>query len=703
MTIPFLGLIHNVALLLAIALIFDAVKARPFKFPYWVQQLLVGCSLGILGIFIMLTHWEFAPGIVFDTRSVLLSVSGLFFGLVPTVVGMILTAAFRISQGGVGVWTGVLLIVAMGMLGIAWRNLRSKPLVDISIGELFVFGLISHLVMLGLMLTLPWETNMQVLSSIGLPVFILYPIGTVLLGSVMRNRLQREQAECRIRESEEQYRLLADNISDVLWILNLETHRWEYVSPSVERLLGYSVEEALAQSVENVVAPTSYGKIWTLVQERIAHALRGEELGTTYINEIEQTRKDGSVIWAEVVTRYVRNNAGQLTLLGITRNITERKKAEESLRVSEDNFRRLVEESPIPILVQTEGRFAYVNPACVHFLGARTDEQLLGESVEERFHPDYRQSVRDRLKQLNVERKELSVAEMKVLKFDGTEADVQTFGTPFVMHGKSGSLGFMLDISGKKEADSMAFALALERQHMSMLTSFVKDAAHEFRTPLSVIVAELYLLEKLLDTNKREQKIAEIKQQFFGLTRLIDVLTKYVQIYGETSIHREPLDLNEVISTSIDGVHRHLLSNAPAVDCVLLPELPAIYGDPDCLQTAINEILLNAFRFTPTEGSVSIRSGLHTDGVMVEIQDSGPGIPEDMVPHIFERFFRQDTAHTTPGFGLGLSIAQAIANHHGGRIEVESQVGVGSLFRIVLPITVNVDGIAGDAVGTAAR
>ncbi len=87
------------------------------------------------------------------------------------------------------------------------------------------------------------------------------------------------------------------------------------------------------------------------------------------------------------------------------------------------------------------------------------------------------------------------------------------------------------------------------------------------------------------------------------------------------------------------------------------------------------------------EDDISVCSGRHADGLMIEVQDSGPGIPADALPHLFKRFYRYDTAHTTPGLGLGLSMAQAIIKSHGGRIEVESQVGSGSLFRVVLPLS----------------
>jgi len=115
----FVTLVQNAALLLAMALVYEIVL-DPQCIPFTqVRQVVVGVLIGVIGLVIMLTPFEYVPGIVFDTRSVLLGVAGLFFGAIPTAVAMALTAAMRLSRGGAGAWTGVAVIVASGCLGIA--------------------------------------------------------------------------------------------------------------------------------------------------------------------------------------------------------------------------------------------------------------------------------------------------------------------------------------------------------------------------------------------------------------------------------------------------------------------------------------------------------------------------------------------------------------------------------------------------------
>lgn len=171
-------------------------------------QAFVGFVLGAIGLIVMLTPWTFGPGIVFDTRSVLLGISGLFFGSVSTVVAMAITAAFRFYQGGTGVWTGIAVIIASGTIGIAWRHRRCHPASEMSWREVYLFGIVLHLAMLGLMLTLPWATALRVLANIAMPVILIYPLGTALLGMLMVNRLRRELKDAEIQESEGRFRAI---------------------------------------------------------------------------------------------------------------------------------------------------------------------------------------------------------------------------------------------------------------------------------------------------------------------------------------------------------------------------------------------------------------------------------------------------------------------------------------------------------------
>ncbi|BCK87660.1 hypothetical protein MIZ01_1451 [Sideroxyarcus emersonii] len=135
-----------------------------------------------------------------------------------------------------------------------------------------------------------------------------------------------------IHESEARYRFLADNISDVIWIANLETKTWVYMSPSVEKLLGYSAEEVMAMPFAQLLSADSQANVREWIAERSQAFLDGSEGDHVYTDEVEQYCRNGDKLWTEVTTHFARSDAGELILLGVTRNITERKRAEEQIR-----------------------------------------------------------------------------------------------------------------------------------------------------------------------------------------------------------------------------------------------------------------------------------------------------------------------------------------------------------------------------------
>ncbi len=402
----FLGLVQNAALLLAAAFIFDmaARQWRTAQTNLW--QFLVGVIIGVVGIVIMLTPWTFIPGIVFDTRSVLLGISGLFFGALPTVIAMAMTVAFRLLQGGPGVWTGIAVILVSGTIGIVWRHYRRGVLAVISWREIYIFGIAIHLAMLGLMLTLPWPTSLHVLEKIALPVILIYPLGTTLLGLLMVNRLQREGVEKSLTESERKYRLLADHVNDVIFTMDMNLN-YTYVSPSVRILRGYEPEDVMKQPAISALTPTS----WEFAMSSFAEVLALENSGhhnplMTKTLPLELWRKDGTTVWTEVKFSFLRNEKLEpVGILGITRDISERKSM-ESARV---RLLNILESSLNEIYVfgSENLRFEYVNKGALRNLGytyetmrTMTPVDLKPEFTIESFHKTIQPLLRHEQEQL---------------------------------------------------------------------------------------------------------------------------------------------------------------------------------------------------------------------------------------------------------------------------------------------------------------
>ncbi len=326
----FLGLIQNAALLLAVAFIFDMFANRWRTGQLLFRQVLVGLAIGAIGITIMLTPWIFAPGIVFDTRSVLIGISGLFFGSLTVIIAMAMTAAFRYSQGGAAAWTGIIVIIISGLIGIAWQHVRRRRLSDISWRELYLFGMVIHLAMLATMFTLPWETALRVLANIALPVILVYPAGTALLGVLMVNRVRRERSDDTLREREEKYRSLVENINEVIYTLDSDG-RVTYISPVIERFSSYKTGDLIGRNFVEFIHPDDLPGL----VENFNLTVQGE------LNPFEYRILDGDRVHHVRTSSELILKDGIVTgLTGLMTDITEQRKAAEERRDLQERLNR---------------------------------------------------------------------------------------------------------------------------------------------------------------------------------------------------------------------------------------------------------------------------------------------------------------------------------------------------------------------------
>ncbi|MCJ7552102.1 MAG: PAS domain S-box protein, partial [Anaerolineae bacterium] len=370
-TTTLLGLVNNAALLVALGLLYDmiALKRHAERPPV---QVLTGVIVGAVGIAVMMTPWEFIPGVIFDTRSVLLSVGGLFFGFVPTLVAVLMTGVFRLHLGGGGAWTGVAVIVTSGTIGVGWRHLRRKGLETVSSLELYILGIVVHMAMLLWMLSLPWSVAIDVLSKISLPVMAVYPVGTVLLGRLMTARFERRQAEDRLQKN--QYYLTKAQELGVIgtWELDIQRNTLRWTDENY-RIFGVPLgTEMNYELFLNCVHPDDRDH----VQEKWRTGLDSE------VFEVEHRLiVDDRVKWVREKADIEFDAEGNpIIAIGCTQDITDRMQGEEALRESEQRFRNYVETTQDLIWESdAEGKIIYLNPAWEQVTGFSLSE-LLGRS-----------------------------------------------------------------------------------------------------------------------------------------------------------------------------------------------------------------------------------------------------------------------------------------------------------------------------------
>lgn len=376
-------LLLNAALLLALAQVLDLLLARKgidwLRRPSWS----VGVVVGALAILLIEVSVTLMPGLIFDTRSVLLSLCGLFLGPVPTFVALAIAAAFRASLGGAAVLTGVSVILSSGLLGLAWRRRLGPELAHIGWRPLLGLGITVHVVMLALMLLLPWEFARAALRNITLPVLTLYPLLTVALGLVIAERLQRQRDLVALQAREDVYRSLFSNNHLTMLVIDPATGAIVDANPAAEHYYGWSREQLLRMNI---------AEINTLSEAEVRQEMaRARALEHSHF-EFRHRRADGTVRDVRVFSGPVRIG-DTIRLYSIVDDESERRSAQRALEDSERKLRLALEAAK-------QGIFD-LNLATGEITVTPGDSTLLGDSPGalrethaawiERLHPDDRQ------------------------------------------------------------------------------------------------------------------------------------------------------------------------------------------------------------------------------------------------------------------------------------------------------------------------
>lgn len=292
---------------------------------------------------------------------------------------------------------------------------------------------------------------------------------------VLHDITKRKMAEEALRESEKRYRLLAENILDVIYLVDLDL-RLTYVSASVTKLLGYSVEEALSSKLETILTPESF----KVAMDAFVAALAEEEIRpdtTPRELELELIKKDGSKIWTATIVNFVRDQQGRPeAIIGVLRDISDRKAAEQKLRESEQMYRTLVEESLQGILILRgfPPRIVHCNSAFANIAGFTIEEMLSmsGEQVINLVHPDDRavmiKRYTDRLQGLPVEPR----YEFRGLRKDGSTRWLESSSCVVQYEGQPAILATFVDITGRKMAEE---ALRESEKRYRLLAENISD------------------------------------------------------------------------------------------------------------------------------------------------------------------------------------------------------------------------------------
>jgi PAS domain S-box-containing protein len=486
----------------------------------------------------------------------------------------------------------------------------------------------------------------------------------------------RKRAELALRESEERFRAVADSVPVLVWMSDPEG-RVTFVNRGWLEFTGGPHDEQ--PNPWRVLHPDDVDRVRSAYQAAI------QACGELEI-EYRLRRYDGEYRWVfdRAAPRFLPDGAFA-GLTGVATDVTDRKRADEERR------RFFTLSLDMLCIVGFDGFLRTVNPSYERFMGQRSEE-LLQRSFAEFIHPEDREAVSLALTKLAAGLE--TSFEARLAAHGGEYRWTLWTARPVPEERILYAAG--RDITERKRAEEEAERLlAYEREQVERLLELdrmqedlLATVSHELRTPLTNILGYLPLaLENVIDAQQR-RVFEVVDRNAKRLLHLVEDLLLVAQLEsGELPIERRPIDLEVVIRESVDSARPDAEQKGVSVEVATEP-VAGYEGDHGRLVQLMDNLLSNAVKFTPPGGRIAVRLVSDVEQAVIEVEDSGTGIPEGEQDRLFERFFRVSEARrqAVQGTGLGLTIVKAIAEAHGGSVSVQSAFGQGATFRVELPM-----------------
>jgi PAS domain S-box-containing protein len=464
--------------------------------------------------------------------------------------------------------------------------------------------------------------------------------------------------------------------------------RFELVNPAFEKLFGYTSAEAIGGKVDELTYPAYFGS--KEVENRLQQLKRESIHETT-----QRRRKDGKLVDVEVHAAPLKLDNGDCHVLAVYQDISERLEAQRALRESEQLFRTLSAAAPVGIFhCDAQGGVVYGNGRMVEMTGW-AHEKAAGYGFLQAVHPDDREKILKSWREA-AEREGIVAESFRCVTPDGRALWVDIFLRALRNErGKvAGLIGVMQDVTERHESQERLREAKEAAEAASRAKSeFLANMSHEIRTPMNGILG---MTELALDTELKavqREYLEMVKSSADALLGIIDDILDFSKIEaGRMDLETVPFSLLDCIEGSLEPLAVRAQQKGLELSWGIQGELPEILlGDPTRLRQILINLVGNAIKFTK-QGEVSVQAEklplvAAAIPIRISVSDTGIGIPKEKHQQIFAAFSQADTSTTREfgGTGLGLSISARLIQLMGGQIEVNSEPGRESAFRLTIP------------------
>jgi PAS domain S-box-containing protein len=497
----------------------------------------------------------------------------------------------------------------------------------------------------------------------------------------------KKRSEKALRESERKYRLLVRNLPNIVYKGYLDGSV-DFFDDKIERITGYSKEEFLSRKKNwfDVI----YEDDVETAKDKFREALKTDE---SYMREYRIKSREGRLIWIEEGGQIVCGEDGEIEFItGAFLDITERKLAEEALHESEEKYRSLFNSGPNPIFVVDRATHVILdaNPMAEETYGY-SKEDLVGRPFND-LGP-----VEDVFEGLsnfnNHDWPKACVIGSKVQHYQKNRKPlyVRVTACPIRYKEKEAIILATTDITEMLEKE----AQLLQADKMSMLGEMSAGVAHELNQPLNAIKMGNEYLKMMVEQGNSipEKDLLEVASQVSEqVDRASEIISRLREFGHKPDFDKEKVKVNKPIQMVAGMVKQQLGLQNILVEVYLEQNLPHIWGHNNSIEQVILNLVTNArdaihekkkARLDSGDEVITIRSFRENDRVAISVSDTGAGLPEADKNRIFEPFFT--TKEVGKGMGLGLSITYGIVKDYGGEIEVCSDEGTGTTFKITFP------------------